>query len=187
MSSIATVEKDGVPLKVCHRKTLVTALAVAGGPPAVLGNLLKDFLRPINPSYVPPIEQHYTFERMNEHYVRDSQALIKALGPHGRSAFDGNNLTKAPSRPSFMGRLEGGSVKRDIDFEYNSTAIVLDMTGLDSSLTKMSRMRDEITFILRHHRDMMRLAKKEGVELYGMNCKVTPTSISLNESVEVVL
>ena len=33
----------------------------------------------------------------------------------------------------------------------------------------------------------LRLAEKEGVELYGMNCKVTPTSISLNESVEVVL
>ena len=33
----------------------------------------------------------------------------------------------------------------------------------------------------------LRLAKKEGVELYGMNCKVTPTSISLNESVEVIL
>ena len=33
----------------------------------------------------------------------------------------------------------------------------------------------------------LRLAEKEGVELYGMNCKVTSTSISLNESVEVVL
>jgi len=33
----------------------------------------------------------------------------------------------------------------------------------------------------------LRLAEKEGVELYGMNCKVTPTTISLNESVEVVL
>ena len=33
----------------------------------------------------------------------------------------------------------------------------------------------------------LRLAQEEGVELYGMNCKVTPTSISLNESVEVVL
>ena len=33
----------------------------------------------------------------------------------------------------------------------------------------------------------LRLAEKEGVELYGMNCKVTPTSISLNEFVEVVL
>jgi sugar fermentation stimulation protein A len=33
----------------------------------------------------------------------------------------------------------------------------------------------------------LRLAEKEGVELYGMNCKVTPTSISLDESVEVVL
>ena len=33
----------------------------------------------------------------------------------------------------------------------------------------------------------LRLAEKEGVELYGMNCKIAPTSISLNESVEVVL
>ena len=33
----------------------------------------------------------------------------------------------------------------------------------------------------------LRLAEKEGVELYGMNCQVTPTSIALNESVEVIL
>ena len=35
--------------------------------------------------------------------------------------------------------------------------------------------------------ECLRLAEKKGVELYGINCKVTPTSISLNESVEVVL
>jgi sugar fermentation stimulation protein A len=33
----------------------------------------------------------------------------------------------------------------------------------------------------------LRKAKAGGVELYGMNCKVTPTTISLNEEVEVVL
>jgi sugar fermentation stimulation protein A len=35
--------------------------------------------------------------------------------------------------------------------------------------------------------DELRKAKAGGVELYGMNCKVTPTTISLNEEVEVVL
>lgn len=33
----------------------------------------------------------------------------------------------------------------------------------------------------------LRQAEKEGVELYGMNCKVTPTAISLNDSVDVIL
>ena len=33
----------------------------------------------------------------------------------------------------------------------------------------------------------LRKAQSQGVELYGMNCKVTPTTISLNKSVEVVL
>ena len=33
----------------------------------------------------------------------------------------------------------------------------------------------------------LRRAKKKGVELYGINCKVTPTTISLNEAVEVIL
>ena len=33
----------------------------------------------------------------------------------------------------------------------------------------------------------LRKAKNKGVELYGMNCKVTPTTISLNKVVEVIL
>ncbi|MBT5472284.1 MAG: DNA/RNA nuclease SfsA [Nitrospina sp.] len=35
--------------------------------------------------------------------------------------------------------------------------------------------------------ECLRRAEKEGVELYGMNCKVTPTTISLNHAVEVKL
>jgi len=35
--------------------------------------------------------------------------------------------------------------------------------------------------------EWLRRAEKEGVELYGMNCKVTPTTISLNDAVEVAL
>ena len=33
----------------------------------------------------------------------------------------------------------------------------------------------------------LRKAKYKGVELYGMNCKVTPTTISLNKVIEVIL
>ena len=33
----------------------------------------------------------------------------------------------------------------------------------------------------------LRKAKNKGVELYGMNCKVTPTTISLNKVIEVIL
>jgi len=33
----------------------------------------------------------------------------------------------------------------------------------------------------------LRKAENKGVELYGMNCKVTPTTISLNKVVEVIL
>ncbi len=35
--------------------------------------------------------------------------------------------------------------------------------------------------------EWLRKALDEGVELYGMNCKVTPTTISLNKEVEVIL
>ena len=35
--------------------------------------------------------------------------------------------------------------------------------------------------------EWLRRAKKKGVELYGVNCKVTPTTISLNKVVEVNL
>ncbi|MGK3751281.1 MAG: hypothetical protein ACI8RD_003581, partial [Bacillariaceae sp.] len=32
-----------------------------------------------NPAYIPPINQHYTFERLNEYYVKDGMALKKAI------------------------------------------------------------------------------------------------------------
>lgn len=35
--------------------------------------------------------------------------------------------------------------------------------------------------------DWLRKAKKQGVELYGTNCKVTASSVSLNKPVEIVL
>ncbi len=35
--------------------------------------------------------------------------------------------------------------------------------------------------------EWLRKARDKGVELYGMNCKVTPTTISLNKSVEITL
>ncbi len=35
--------------------------------------------------------------------------------------------------------------------------------------------------------EWLRRAEKEGVELYGMNCQVTPTTISLYKQVEVIL
>ena len=35
--------------------------------------------------------------------------------------------------------------------------------------------------------DWLRKAHTKGVEIYGMNCKVTPTTISLNETIKVVL
>ena len=55
-------------------------IALSTNYPA-LAMLLTNFApRPMyNPSYVPPIDQHWMFERINERYVKDGLALSKAM------------------------------------------------------------------------------------------------------------
>ena len=57
------------------------ALAVLGDTNPVLGVLLNKILAVpmFNPAYIPPVFQHYTFERINERYIKDGLALHKAL------------------------------------------------------------------------------------------------------------
>jgi cobalamin biosynthesis protein CobT len=47
----------------------------------ILGILFTNFTprSMYNPSYVPPIEQHWMFERINERYVKDGMALSKSI------------------------------------------------------------------------------------------------------------
>jgi len=64
--------------------------------------------------------------------------------------------------------------------------------GYRTAILFVSQRQDTISITCNDEIDpefsqWLRRAEKEGVELYGMNCDVTPTTISLNHQVKVVL
>jgi sugar fermentation stimulation protein A len=91
-----------------------------------------------------------------------------------------NNIGRFPDAPTKRGIKH---VQELIEFcgkGYRTAVLFVSQRSDTKSITCNDNIDPEFGKCLR-------LAEKEGVELYGMNCKVTPTSISLNESVEVVL
>jgi len=141
-----------------------SALAVAalfGGAPsaALVRTLFKDVFRS-NPTYVPPVEQHFTFERLNERYTKDSLAMIKAWDGGSKGTGGNRTLASQLQETVFMTRLDGKAPNNAATQPYNSTAIILDMTNLDSPVTKLETIRDQISFILSHHRTTRKIGQK---------------------------
>ena len=142
-------------------KTSVLAIAALfGGAPggAIVRTLFKDVFKS-NPSYVPQIEQHYTFERLNERYTKDSLAMIKAWDG-GKSTSGNRTLASQLQESVFMSRLDGKASTTNAATSYNSTAIILDMTNLDTSVSKLETIRDQISFILSHHRTTRKIGQR---------------------------
>ena len=144
-----------------NNKTSVLAIAALfGGAPggAIVRTLFKDVFKS-NPSYVPQIEQHYTFERLNERYTKDSLAMIKAWDG-GKSTSGNRTLASQLQESVFMSRLDGKASTTNAATSYNSTAIILDMTNLDTSVSNLETIRDQISFILSHHRATRKIGQK---------------------------
>jgi ClpP class serine protease len=120
---------------------LATLLLVTSTGNPLLGAVLTKILAPSNPAYIPPIEQHFTFERLNERYTIDGMALQKAIDPTG-----------SQSQNTTLGRSLLGHGER-IKPSFNETVIIMDMTELDSSVSRMSILRDEVSFLLSNYRN----------------------------------
>jgi signal peptide peptidase SppA len=120
-------------------------LMVRSGNP-LLGALLAKLLAPSNPAYIPPIEQHFTFERVNQRYTKDGMALQKAMDPAG-------SLAKPlfPNRNVALSEALLGQDQRS-QTSFNETVIIMDMTELDSSVSRMKILRDEVSFLLSDYR-----------------------------------
>jgi ClpP class serine protease len=141
-------------------------------------------------AYLPPLEQHYAFEQLNERYYRDWGAWRKAFPTNpalqsshhhlggknnqtvssvdtvgsGRSAGSGmlaliNAIASRKSSPLHtkqQQRLEQGASKTKVSSlstKYphvynNGTAIVLDMTKLDTQASSMETIRNQISFLI---------------------------------------
>mmetsp|Transcript_49938 Transcript_49938/g.150192 ORF Transcript_49938/g.150192 Transcript_49938/m.150192 type:complete len:567 (-) Transcript_49938:31-1731(-) len=124
------------------------------GPPTSSPNpsFLSAFTRDGNSAYLPPVEQHYTFECLNDRYKRDRMAFQKAISGqhHTLPSFKSILGTKRKSHDSH------GASERKMTSDANkfngSTAIILDLTALDTSVSQIDVIRDEVSFLLHTHR-----------------------------------
>ena len=111
--------------------------------------LLPMILLPAKSSiYLPPVEQHYTFESLNNRFKKDGLALQKVLETSTTT------LRRSPGRKSEKTVSLYKSIlssSQDEPKKYNSTTILLDMTRLDSSVSQIGSIRDKISFILSEH------------------------------------
>ncbi|KAL7578431.1 hypothetical protein ACA910_012824 [Epithemia clementina (nom. ined.)] len=159
-----------------------------GDPVMTLAILLRSFSNPFHlllllplllkmskgsSVYLPPVEQHYTFESINGRYVKDGMALERALQTASSSlqsskiiAGGRKNLQGAPSlykalfSSSLLSsksklHLHGPNSQQQYQNEtaevYNGTTILLDMTQLDSSVSQIESIRDKVSFLLSEH------------------------------------
>ena len=116
------------------------------GPLGSKGSILFKLLHQANSAFVPPIEQHWTFERVNERYDKDKMAFQKVIGT---SSIGTQKKPMAQSLRSFsMSNILGNKVQD----EKEDLVIVLDWTKLTESVHQMSSLRDQVSFLLSQHR-----------------------------------
>jgi signal peptide peptidase SppA len=110
-----------------------------------------------NTAYLPPITQHYTFERVNHRYNKDLLAFSKALDErmtpstlqpwiHRR---DSTNVTSQLRGAHRIYEKLFSSTELKEEIVYNHTIILMDWTSLDSSLSQLDTLRDEVSFLIR--------------------------------------
>jgi len=144
-------------------------------------------------SYVPPLEQHYSFEQVNEKYVRDYGAYKKAWGVNplvarastsstggsvgrgmssrgptsGIGALSSLFMNTKPSSPTIIPKSSSStSPKLNYPTQYNNgTVILLDMTKLDTQATKMENIRDQISFLIQLVDSLKEGEEKEKVKV----------------------
>lgn len=143
----------------------LAALLLAGGAGRnnpFVAMLLSKLLESPNSAYVPPVEQHYTFERINNRYNRDADALRKVLAPMRTTYSPGSgstsyrtassaSTTRRPSLFNFGDLHRSSSVTYQRNFP--ETIVVLDWTNLDTSVSQLTTLRDQVSFLLSQYRD----------------------------------
>ena len=141
-------------------------IAILAGPNGLLlTRIISRFLQPADHlnAYIPPIEQHWTFERLNERYDKDISAYRKAMTTIGSLQIQTHPPTETYSNtdpatdttPKTLQKILESLLKSITmpvsTLPYNKTAIVVDMTGLDSSVTTLSVIRDQVSFLIHTH------------------------------------
>lgn len=113
--------------------------------------------------HVPPTEQHWTFERLNERYEKDGLALQKAMGETTPLIQNGTTPTSFPSvlRDALLHHNKDTVTKS----HYNGTAIVMDLTKLTTNVAQMDWIRDQVSFILsQHHANQTQISSLDSTD-----------------------
>jgi signal peptide peptidase SppA len=121
--------------------SLLTTMLLGPGY-GTAANLLRRWLRPPgqrppNPAFVPPVQQHYTFENLNDRYGKDVLALTKAS----------KNTLPLTSATTTISSNKNNTAATAVQ-KNNSTVVVLDWTGLDSSVSNLDTLKDSVSFLL---------------------------------------
>jgi serine protease SohB len=130
------------------------------------GSFLYKLLHPTNTAYIPPVEQHWTFERVNERYDKDKLALHKALTP-------GDKTLPRVSQTRSSGEHSAAMTPN------KDTVILLDWMKLTESLDNMESMRDQVSFLLSQHREnnLQTLVANAVCSATNTNSTLVPTEI----------
>jgi serine protease SohB len=129
------------------------------------GSILYKLLHPTYTAYIPPIEQHWTFERVNERYDKDEMALQKAL------TMGGNTLARI-SQTLRSSAKQIATTPADKDM-----VILVDWTTLTESLDSMNSLRDQVSFLLSQHRAKCRQTLATSIMSNDINVNSTvPTT-----------
>jgi serine protease SohB len=157
----------------------------------ILGLLLSTFTPQsssnYNPAFVPKIDQHYAFERLNEFYVKDGMALQKSIQSKPEKA--GLIWPDSPSsRMHMKSSSKTDASKNSSSNSLNSgTVVVIDWTSLSSSLPNLDVLRDQVSFLMSEYRRMAQQQEQQPHNRTETETTTTTTTTTTNLEVVVLL
>jgi len=171
----------------------LTALALAGskGNPA-LAMILFKILSPSHSAYVPPVQQHYTFERVNDRYTKDKWALDKVMDSGGSTGSSLIGASSAAAAAGGGGAMDASKLAKLFTHTkeqkptYNETVIVMDWTDrLDGSVSQIGVIRDEVSFLLNAYDNSTTAAASSEKQQQQNNTNSTTTDSTVYDQAQL--
>mmetsp|Transcript_20260 Transcript_20260/g.28497 ORF Transcript_20260/g.28497 Transcript_20260/m.28497 type:complete len:198 (-) Transcript_20260:73-666(-) len=106
------------------RKFLSSSSGESDGLGSLMNEVLKSFS---NPAFIPPIEQHYTFERINDRYQKDTMAFQKTINLNKATTTNTPSIipnNKSISRTSFLLHQHRSNTNSMLPSGSSTTALV---------------------------------------------------------------
>jgi ClpP class serine protease len=160
----------------------------------IIGHLLKDLLLQSNHAFIPPVEQHYTFEKINDRYMKDGYAWKKVTASSGDLSTSSSSTAAGTlprlSKVSLFNRTVSSSsqsLKSTRTNNNNPSVVVIDMK-IDSNVNTMPVIRDQISFLIHQHRlNVIEMKRKNTDDDSSISTKDKKDNEDNEQSVELVV